>query len=142
MLTSFLSLGLNTSASTPSPVTSPLRYQHHHHTQNGHQQEPYHQDDRVPPLIPPYTEMPRELDIPPDDISAEDTKYGEDSPLVNVDELPPPPEELLMDNYVKPSSCSSLPRPACDSTSEPFSGKLIDMNYYVNYCRDIDVGVM
>ena len=125
--------GLHTSSSpTTSTTTSPVRYPNHHpssgpdhppnHPQNS-SSDHHHTPQRVPRL-PPYTEVPRELDIPPDDISVEDTQFCEDSPMINMDELPPPPEELLMDAvYVKPGSCSTEPRPFCDSVSEPFSGK-------------------
>ena len=76
----------------------------------------------LPPLVLGYPEMPRQLDIPPDDISAEDAKYCDETELVNVDDLPPPPEELLADNCGKHNSLSLLgQRDPLDSTSEPFS---------------------
>ena len=51
-------------------------------------------DYYAPPLI---------LDIPPDDISAEDEKFRMDVE-VNLDELPPPPDELLEDTALPPPS--------------------------------------
>ena len=46
--------------------------------------------------IPRYADVPVHLDIPPDDISSEDEKYRHDG-LIDIDELPPPPDELLLD---------------------------------------------
>ena len=46
--------------------------------------------------VPRYPDVPVTLDIPPDDISSEDEKYRHDG-LIDVDELPPPPDELLQE---------------------------------------------
>ena len=45
---------------------------------------------------PAYTIAP-ELDIPPDDISSEDDNYKNMEIIMNLDDLPPPPDELLHD---------------------------------------------
>ena len=85
---------------------------------------PSPQHSSHPLMFPPYKEVHRELDIPPDDISVEDSQFCQDVPILSLDELPPPPDELLMDAvYVKTASCSTAHRQSCDSVSEPFSGE-------------------
>ena len=43
---------------------------------------------------PRYRDVPMVLDIPPDDISSEDEKYKMEG-IVNIDDLPPPPDYFL-----------------------------------------------
>ena len=49
-----------------------------------------------------FPDVELELDIPPDDISSEDDNYRNLDSLVDVDDLPPPPDELLHDYMEKP----------------------------------------
>ncbi len=56
----------------------------------------------APSYAPTYSAVSPELDIPPDDISSEDDMYKNMDTLINLDDLPPPPDELLHDYVEKP----------------------------------------
>ena len=100
--------------------------------------------------VPRYADIPVHLDIPPDDISSEDEKYRHDG-LIDIDELPPPPDELLLDLV----AAATVPRrdnayndhvfihqnsapPSCATQNGTASGKIQCGSAMKRNCSDSD----
>lgn len=93
---------------------------------------PSRDDGGCPVALPPpellgcprFSNIPIELDIPPDDISSEDERCRLEAEL-NIDDLPPPPDEFLSD-FVAPQTAPSFLEaiPSIDSVRGPTSEHL------------------
>ena len=71
-----------------------------------------------------FPDVDMALDIPPDDISSEDDNYKNMDSLVDVDDLPPPPDELLTDFAVEKPESHQQPL-----TPYPVSAIMLRDNY-------------
>ena len=56
---------------------------------------------------PRFRDVPMALDIPPDDISSEDEKYKLEG-IVDIDDLPPPPDDFLQEYVSPPASKTTI----------------------------------
>lgn len=88
-------------------------------------------DDIKKPVYHTCAAMPIALDIPPDDICSEDEQYTKISDYIDMEELPPPPAELLEDIDEK------LGEPSTENIYEQNQSYFVPM-YHNHFLEDGD----